>query len=226
MAKGKGLGKGAKGLGGAKRHRKVLRDNLQGMTKPMIQRLARRGGVMRLEVQAYEEIRGIMMYYLQQIMLHTVTAVQHQRMRTVQLAHLKMGYQMATGNHYMGGAHSASQAAPLVHQHNAKKPTADGKPHRFRPGTVALNDIRFYQKHSDRAVIPLASFARLCREVAQDYQDDLRFEEGVFTTLRFMVENYLVHLFTHANRLAIHCARLSVSAQDVQMVRAIRGDRA
>jgi hypothetical protein len=31
--------------GGAKRHRKILRDNIQGITKPAIRRLARRGGV-------------------------------------------------------------------------------------------------------------------------------------------------------------------------------------
>ncbi|GFR16723.1 histone H4 variant TH011 [Trichonephila clavata] len=44
-----GRGKGGKGLGkgGAKRHRKVLRDNIQGITKPAIRRLARSGGVKR-----------------------------------------------------------------------------------------------------------------------------------------------------------------------------------
>jgi len=43
-------GKGGKGLGkgGAKRHRKILRDNIQGITKPAIRRLARRGGVKRI----------------------------------------------------------------------------------------------------------------------------------------------------------------------------------
>ncbi len=46
-----GRGKGGKGLGkgGAKRHRKVLRDNIQGITKPAIRRLARRGGVKRIQ---------------------------------------------------------------------------------------------------------------------------------------------------------------------------------
>lgn len=48
-----GRGKGGKGLGkgGAKRHRKVLRDNIQGITKPAIRRLARRGGVKRISGQ-------------------------------------------------------------------------------------------------------------------------------------------------------------------------------
>jgi len=58
---GKG-GKGGKGLGksGAKRHRKVLRDNIKGITKPAIRRLARRGGVKRIGGLIYEEIRMIL----------------------------------------------------------------------------------------------------------------------------------------------------------------------
>ena len=57
---GHGRGKGGKGLGkgGAKRHRKVLRDNIQGITKPAIRRLARRGGVKRISGLVYEEVRG------------------------------------------------------------------------------------------------------------------------------------------------------------------------
>ena len=54
-----GRGKGGKGLGkgGAKRHRKILRDNIQGITKPAIRRLARRGGVKRISGLIYEETR-------------------------------------------------------------------------------------------------------------------------------------------------------------------------
>ena len=56
-----GRGKGGKGLGkgGAKRHRKILRDNIQGITKPAIRRLARRGGVKRISGLIYEETRGV-----------------------------------------------------------------------------------------------------------------------------------------------------------------------
>ena len=59
-----GRGKGGKGLGkgGAKRHRKVLRDNIQGITKPAIRRLARRGGVKRISGLIYEETRGVLSF--------------------------------------------------------------------------------------------------------------------------------------------------------------------
>uniref|UniRef100_A0A8C0JMB2 Histone H4 n=1 Tax=Canis lupus dingo TaxID=286419 RepID=A0A8C0JMB2_CANLU len=61
-----GRGKGGKGLGkgGAKRHRKVLRDNIQGITKPAIRRLARRGGVKRISGLIYEETRGVLQVFL------------------------------------------------------------------------------------------------------------------------------------------------------------------
>ena len=57
-----GRGKGGKGLGkgGAKRHRKVLRVNIQGITKPAIRRLARRGGVKRISGLIYEMTRGVL----------------------------------------------------------------------------------------------------------------------------------------------------------------------
>ena len=59
---GTGRGKGGKGLGkgGAKRHRKILRDNIQGITKPAIRRLARRGGVKRISALIYEEVRVVL----------------------------------------------------------------------------------------------------------------------------------------------------------------------
>jgi histone H4 len=63
-----GRGKGGKGLGkgGALRHRKVLRDNIQGITNPAIQRLARRGGVKRISGLIYEETRGVLKIFLEQ----------------------------------------------------------------------------------------------------------------------------------------------------------------
>merc|ERR1712203_1092413 len=64
-----GRGKGGKGLGkgGAKRHRKVLRDNIQGITKPAIRRLARRGGVKRISGHIYEETRGVLKVFLENV---------------------------------------------------------------------------------------------------------------------------------------------------------------
>nr|PVC52886.1 histone H4 [Theileria orientalis] len=80
-----GRGKGGKGLGkgGAKRHRKVLRDNIQGVTKPAIRRLARRGGVKRISGLIYEEVRGVLKVFLENVVKDSVTYTEHARRKTV-----------------------------------------------------------------------------------------------------------------------------------------------
>ncbi|KZW00008.1 hypothetical protein EXIGLDRAFT_604869 [Exidia glandulosa HHB12029] len=75
---GKGLGKG-----GAKRHRKILRDNIQGITKPAIRRLARRGGVKRISGLIYEETRGVLKIFLENVIRDSVTYTEHAKRKTV-----------------------------------------------------------------------------------------------------------------------------------------------
>jgi histone H4 len=69
--------------GRAKRHRKVLRDNIQGITKPAIRRLARRGGVKRISGLVYEETRGVLKKFLEDTIRDAVTYAEHARRKTV-----------------------------------------------------------------------------------------------------------------------------------------------
>ena len=80
-----GYGKGKSGLGkgGAKRHRKVLRDNIQGITKPAIRRLARRGGVKRISNLVYEETRANLKAFLENVLRDSVNYSEHARRKTV-----------------------------------------------------------------------------------------------------------------------------------------------
>ncbi|KAF9408363.1 Core component of nucleosome, partial [Podila epigama] len=80
-----GRGKGGKGLGkgGAKRHRKILRDNIQGITKPAIRRLARRGGVKRISGLIYEETRSVLKVFLENVIRDAVTYTEHAKRKTV-----------------------------------------------------------------------------------------------------------------------------------------------
>jgi histone H4 len=76
-----GRGKGGKGLGkgGAKRHRKVIRDSIQGITKPAIRRIARRGGVKRISGLIYEETRSVLKVFLENVVKDAVTYTEHAR---------------------------------------------------------------------------------------------------------------------------------------------------
>ncbi|KAJ7811828.1 histone-fold-containing protein, partial [Mycena olivaceomarginata] len=69
--------------GGAKRHCKILRDNIQGITKPAIRRLARRGGVKRISGLIYEETRGVLMIFLENVIHDSVTYTEHTKRKTV-----------------------------------------------------------------------------------------------------------------------------------------------
>lgn len=80
--KGKGKGKGLGKVGGKRRHR-VIRENIQGITKPAIRRLARRGGVKRLSGLVYDETRNVLKSFLENVVRDAVTYTEHARRKTV-----------------------------------------------------------------------------------------------------------------------------------------------
>ncbi|KAK9478272.1 histone-fold-containing protein [Lipomyces japonicus] len=111
--------------------------------------------------------------------------------------------------------------------------------HRYKPGTVALREIRKYQKNTDLLIQKLP-FARLVREVASDFvwgggsggagANDgaggaigLRFQSVAILALQEAAEAYLVHLFEDTNLCAIHAKRVTIMQKDIQLARRIRG---
>ena len=99
------------------------------------------------------------------------------------------------------------------------------KPHRFRPGTVALREIRRYQKSTELLVRRLP-FQRLVREIAQDYKSDLRFQASAIMALQEAMEAYMVGMYEDSNLLAIHAKRVTIFPKDMQLARRIRVERA
>jgi histone H3 len=99
------------------------------------------------------------------------------------------------------------------------------KPHRYRPGTVALREIRKYQKSTELLIRKLP-FQRLVREIAQDFKTDLRFQSSAVLALQEAAEAYLVGLFEDTNLAAIHAKRVTIMPKDIQLARRIRGERA
>ncbi len=98
------------------------------------------------------------------------------------------------------------------------------KPHRFKPGTVALREIRRYQKSTDLLIRKLP-FQRLVRDIASDYKSDLRFQASAVLALQEASESYLVGLFEDTNLCAIHAKRVTIMPKDIQLARRIRGER-
>lgn len=136
------------------------------------------------------------------------------------------------------GANRLLKVASKAALKAAASPSADGtstspqkvnislvqtKKHRYRPGTVALREIRHYQKGSELLLRKLP-FQRLVRELAQNFKPDLRFQGSAVLALQEASEGYLVNLFEDTNLCAIHAKRVTIMPKDMQLARRIRGD--
>ena len=98
------------------------------------------------------------------------------------------------------------------------------KRRRFRPGTVALREIRQYQKSTD-LLIRRAPFQRIVQEIVRSFRNDLRIQAAAIKGLQEAAEAYLVGLFEDSNLCAIHAKRVTIMPKDVQLTRRIHGER-
>uniref|UniRef100_A0A8C5K465 Histone H3.3-like n=1 Tax=Jaculus jaculus TaxID=51337 RepID=A0A8C5K465_JACJA len=105
----------------------------------------------------------------------------------------------------------------------ATKAARKSAPSTGGPGTVALREIRRYQKSTELLIRKLP-FQHLVREIAQDFKTDLRFQSAAIALEAS--EAYLVGLFEDTNLCAIHAKRVTIMPKDIQLARRIRGERA
>ena len=98
------------------------------------------------------------------------------------------------------------------------------KPRRYRPGIVALREIRRYKK-STELVINRLPFLRLVREIAENFNSSIRFTSSSILALQEASEAYLVGLFEDTNLCAIHANRVTIMSIDMHLARRIRGER-
>ena len=107
------------------------------------------------------------------------------------------------------------------------------KNHRYRPGMVALREIRHYQSSTEN-LIKQTPFQKLIREISQEYRIcpdgpgtpsvQVRFQSTAIAALQEAAENYIVGLFEDVNLLAIHAMRVTIMPRDIQLALRIRGD--
>ena len=124
-----------------------------------------------------------------------------------------------------GGKAPRKQLATKAARKSAPATGGVKKPHRYRPGTVALREIRRYQK-STELLLPKLPFQRLLREIVQDYVTTLHFQDTTIMAMKEASEAYLVGLFEDTNLCAIHAKRVTIMPKDIQLARRIRGERA
>lgn len=124
-----------------------------------------------------------------------------------------------------GGTAPRKQLGTLASRNSGPQSAGFKKPHRFRPGTVALREIRRYQK-STELLIRKTPFKRLVREIAQKIMCDLRFQTTALLALQEATEAYMVGMFEDTNLCAIHAKRVTIMPKDMRLARRIRGEKA
>ncbi|KAH7075719.1 histone-fold-containing protein, partial [Paraphoma chrysanthemicola] len=100
----------------------------------------------------------------------------------------------------------------------SKPAPAVTKKYRFKPGTVALREIRRYQKSTELLIRKLP-FGRLCREITQEIGNDLRYQRSALEAMQEATEAFLVGYFEDCNINAIHAKRVTIQEKDSRLAR-------
>jgi histone H3 len=130
-----------------------------------------------------------------------------------------------------GKVSAAKKAVSVKSGKKAVKSAAGGassgvkRTHRFRPGTVALRQIRKFQKGTE-LLIRKAPFQRLVREAAQAQKEGLRWAASAVAAVQEATESYIISLLSDANLAALHSRRVTALPRDLQLARRLRGERA
>ena len=98
------------------------------------------------------------------------------------------------------------------------------RPRRYRPGTIALREIRKFQKTTDLLIRKLP-FQRLVREIATEFKSDLRFQTQAILALQEACEAYLIKLFEDTNLCEKKKKRVTIMAKDMMLAKRIRGEK-
>ncbi|MGH0118638.1 UNVERIFIED_CONTAM: hypothetical protein FKN15_047618 [Acipenser sinensis] len=219
--------------GGKARAKAKTRSSRAGLQFPVgrVHRLLRKGNyAQRVGAGAPVYLAAVLEYLTAEILELAGNAARDNKKTRIIPRHLQLAVRNDEElNKLMGGVTIAQGGVlPNIQAAARKSAPATGgvkKPHRYRPGTVALREIRRYQKSTELLIRKLP-FQRLVREIAQDFKTDLRFQSSAVMALQEASEAYLVGLFEDTTLCAIHAKRVTIMPKDIQLARRIRGERA
>jgi len=185
-------------------------------TNCTICRIAHRAGCLRLNGLCYEETRGILKIFLENMLYPSVLLVEAAHEKTLKIKHLEPNLHT-----HLLSSKIPDERCETYESHKGKSETP--KTRRFKPGTVSIREINYYQK-TGCLLISKLGFTRLVREICQDYMRDLKMSEKAVLLLQYASESYLVKIFENANLTAIHAKRSTVYPKDIQLGRRIAED--
>jgi len=231
--------------GGVMKHRKILRDNIQGITKPALQRMVLKAGIPECSGLCYEELRGVLKVHLEKTVRDSVTYTEHDRAKRVQVRHVQKALEGLGRESYARlCGQRTTQLNPTVGAGNVMKRSTvkdckrkspavcsadvhhnSSAVGRWHKGTSSLAAMRKTQKQTTCHNFSKVPFERLIREVAQDFKTDLQFAPEAVDMIQSDAEAYLLDLLQSAAYIVIAAKRRRLQPKDIQTARRIRNER-
>ena len=175
--------------------RKILRDNIHGITKGRIKELARKAGVKSISSSTYDEVKARIKNMLENWISNIITYTEHSKKRTVGIKEVSAGI---PHKYY----------SKLLNEKKCKK--------RKSKKSSPVKDIKHYQKLEGCLSIGKEPFERLVREITQDYKLDVRFSAEGIIMIQHCLENCVIEMLSKANLSAIHAGRVRLLPKDLQ----------
>jgi histone H3/H4 len=209
-----------------KKTKKNLKNSVSHITEPALQRILRRAGVKRISNKVYNHLRKEIRAYLDKILFKVILITQHDGRKTVQIKDLETGLYMCKIYLLAGINQNAKRTVSLISCNSRKKSSIKHKiseksdketHHRFKPGTVAMKQVKFQQKNSNYLAIPKNNFVNLVKEYISINEPNMRFASGVYDLLQLVVENHFISLARNANMIALHAKRETLYSKDLEL---------
>jgi histone H3 len=203
------------------RRRKVYEE--VNVSKNSIRKLALKAGAKRMGGMIYEELRGVMKVYISILLKNTITFTEYGKRKTIKVEDIE-GALAQMGKAYGG---YDKKGCGTYETHIQKQRKGEGKSQKYRPGTVTLRSMNYYQKNSACLAIAKAVFSRLIRRELQYMSDDVRqVSEEAMIVLQFVTEAYMIDMLKDAVLVAIGQKNQTLLPRHIQTARRIRGERA
>ncbi|CDW91851.1 histone h3 [Stylonychia lemnae] len=141
------------------------------------------------------------------------------------ITHFAQTQKQSVGNLITNYYKNENQKQKIRMPKKKRAPADEGrKSHKFKPGTVALREIKYYQK-ATRLLIQKLPFQRLVREIMSKYDAQYRVQSQALLAIQESAECYLTGIYEDANLCALHANRVTLKLKDIQLAMRIRGDQ-
>lgn len=196
------------------KNKNIVRDNIANVSKDSIKRLARKAGIKYLSNLIYDEVRGVIVVWLEQIISKAIIYAQYRNKVTVSLDDVLEATRFLGWKIYTTGHEADIKTCPVYS--SSKK--------NYNKGDKAIKEIEYYQEQSECVYIARAIFERVVREYTQNIAQ-MKWTADALLLVQTIIEGKLVDVFELVNLCAIHAGRVIVMPKDVLLTRKILGDR-